>query len=345
MNAAGAEGAWIAAVLEGLGATARGPDVLVGIGDDAAVLHMPAGQHLVATVDMLVEGQHFTLGERGLSPEDVGWKALAVNLSDIAAMGAQPRWALCSLGLPPGLDADFGRRLALGMAELAARWGVRIVGGNVARVPERLVVDVTLLGSVERPLVRSGARAGDLLLVTGRLGAAAAGLAILRQAGRQGSPELLAAQCRPVPRVAEGCALSGAAQWIHAACDISDGLVWDLARLGALSGAAGATLWEECLPIPAGVRVAATSLEADPVRWALYGGEDYELLLAVPPEGESHLQGCLAAAGLAPATRVGVLDAGPGIRLARHPGAEGRPLPVRGWDPLAPGPVVQDCGE
>ena len=349
------EAALIAAIRRTLGGSASGEGVERGIGDDAAVLVPPPGGRLVATVDMVVEGQHFRLdGPRPSAPRDVGWRALAVNLSDVAAMGARPLWALCSLGLPPHVGAAALQGLYAGMRELAESHGVAIVGGNLARVPERLVVDVTLLGHARHPFLREGARPGDRLLVTGRLGAAAAGLALVEaevrpsgaadpdppgrdaSAGAPGacpvSPELEEAHLRPQPRVAEGLALAALGpDAVHAACDLSDGLALDASRL--CPPGCGVVLWEEALPVPPAVRAAAARLGVPPLRWALHGGEDYELLLAVPPAAVAAVAAALR--GLAGARTIGAFVAGGhGVALAAQPGGPAAPLSPHGWDPF-----------
>ena len=248
---------------------AAGGGVVVGIGDDAAVLRPPAGELLLATVDAVVVGVHFG---RAFAPEDVGWKALAVNLSDVAAMGGRPLWALVALATPRGEDPDRLARIARGLAACAGVHGVKVVGGNVARA-RQLSLTVTVLGSVrpDRILRRSGARAGDALLVSGTLGDAALGLA----AGA--SPALARRQRRPTPRLALGRALAGVAR---ACIDVSDGLLQDLGHLCRASGV-GASLRLSELPLSAAYRSAARRLR-DPFEPALSGGEDYELLAAVP---------------------------------------------------------------
>ncbi|HSD21427.1 MAG TPA: thiamine-phosphate kinase, partial [Anaeromyxobacter sp.] len=197
-----------------------GEGVRVGPGDDAAVLAPPAGEELVATADAVVAGVHF---DRGFTPEDVGWKALAVNLSDLAAMGARPLWALVCLGVPPTARPAQIVRIARGLGACARRHRIAIAGGNVTRAAE-LSVTVTAIGAVPegRALLRSGARAGDLVLVTGTLGDAALG----RLPGAPAA--LVRRQRRPVPRLAAGRALAGVAR---AAVDVSDGLVQDLGHL------------------------------------------------------------------------------------------------------------------
>lgn len=334
------EEALLAAVRRGLGAAAAGEGVELGIGDDAAVLRPPSGRRLVATVDMQVEGQHFERrGPAGAPPADIGWRALAVNLSDVAAMGGEPRWALSSLGIPPDMGPPEVEALCAGLAEAASAFGVAVVGGNLARVPAGLVLDVTVLGLVDRAVPRSGGQPGDLVCVTGRLGAAAAGLAVARRGrdvpglGDRARRELLLAQRRPQPRVREGIALGAVLPGaVHAMCDVSDGLTADLGRL--CPAGLGATLWREALPVPASVRAAAVALGADALAWALGGGEDYELLCLVAPEGFDAARSAVARCGGAELQAIGECSPRAGLRLAEARGGEGRPLEPAGWDPF-----------
>jgi thiamine-monophosphate kinase len=300
----------------------RGAGVLLGVGDDAAVLAPPRGERIVATSDAVVEGVHF---DGRFSPADVGWKALAVNLSDLAAMGARPLWALVALALPRGTDPARVAGIARGVGACARRHGVAIVGGNVTRASE-LSLTVTALGSAARPLRRDGARSGDVILVSGTVGDAALGLA-------PGAPPALARrQRRPVPRIALGRALAGIAS---AAIDLSDGLVQDLGHLCARSRV-GATLRLEALPLSVAYR-RATRGAADPWAAALSGGEDYELCVAVPPGKVRRALAAAARCGT-PLTAVGVIRAGSGVRAVD---GAGRPHRVgRGHDHLTPAAAV-----
>jgi thiamine-monophosphate kinase len=248
----------------------RGRGVAVGPGDDAAVLRPRAGEDLVATVDAVVADVHF---DARSSPADVGWKALAVNLSDLAAMGARPLHALVALGVPPGTPVARLRGIARGLGACARAHRVAVVGGNVTRARD-LSVTVTVLGAVPsgRALLRRGARPGDLVAVTGTLGDAALGLA-------KGAPRALALrQRRPTPRLAAGRALAAVAR---AGIDVSDGLAQDLGHLCRASRV-GARVEVARLPLSPAYRRAVRRLE-EPFAAALGGGEDYELLVAVPP--------------------------------------------------------------
>lgn len=339
MNLGGGDEAHLLEALrQTLGACSRGPGVDVGIGDDAAVLYLPVGR-LVATVDMLVEGQHFVRhGPTAGMPADIGWQALAVNVSDVAAMGGRPLWALCSLGLPADLAPGELEALYSGIAEAATAFGVTIVGGNLARLAERLVVDVTVLGVVDRPLCRGGARPGDCLCVTGRLGAAAAGLRLSHgDAGMvDGSDFLLEALRRPQPRVREGLALGAlAGGGVRSVCDLSDGLAVDLRRL--LAPGVDAVLWQDHLPVPDGVRAAAAATGEDALEWVLHGGGDYELVCAIAPEALKDARASLVGVGGAPLHTIGVCSEGvPGGQLFLAPTRGGirHPVAPRGWDPF-----------
>ena len=337
MSSAGGDEAQLLAVLRrALGPRADGPGVEIGIGDDAAVLRLPPGR-LVATVDMLVEGQHFVRqGPMAASPADIGWQALAVNVSDIAAMGGRPLWVLCSLGLPADLAPGELEDVYTGIAEAASAFGVAVAGGNLARLAERLVLDVTALGVAERPLRRGRAQPGDSLCVTGRLGAAAAGLRLAKGAAAPpaGADALLEALRRPRPRIQEGMALA-ALDGVRSACDVSDGLVVDLRRL--LGPGVDAVLWEDQLPVPDAVRAAAAAAGADPLEWVLHGGGDYELVCAVVPNALAAARAAVAAAGGVPLHAIGECAAGaPGgrVSLAAARGGPPRALDPRGWDPF-----------
>ena len=253
------------------------PDVLVGIGDDAAAWQ-PRGTTQVLTADALVEGVHF---RRDLASwEDVGWKALAVNLSDVAAMGAMPGLATISLGLPPDLDVAAVDGLYRGILDCSARHGGAVVGGDVVRSPV-VFIAVSLTGAADRLLTRSSARPGYAVAVTGPLGGSAAGLEALRDGLSLDDADVLAlraAHLRPQPRLEAGQLL--ATRDVPCAMDVSDGLVADLGRVCRASGV-GAVVEAASLPVhPAARRVYPQRSLA----MALGGGEDYELLFAAPPE-------------------------------------------------------------
>lgn len=308
-------------------------DVRLGIGDDAALLAVPAGQMLAVSTDTLVAGVHFP---QGTSAFDVGWKSLAVNLSDLAAMGATPAWATLALTLPqagPLWVSDF----ADGFAALAREFKLALVGGDTTQGP--LSITVTVHGFVpdHAALLRSGARVGDAVFVTGTLGDAAAGLRCLARDGHAERGPLLASSAdgtalverlnRPTPRVAQGLELRSRAS---ACIDISDGLVADLGHVCAASGV-GAQIEVESLPASS----ALLGLCAARTRWALQlgGGDDYELCFTAADAQADELLGDLARSGCG-ATRVGRIVAGSGVHVRD---AEGNPVvvPKGGWEHFA----------
>jgi thiamine-monophosphate kinase len=297
-------------------------DVLLGVGDDAALLEVPPDRVLVAAVDTLVEGRHFLPD----APADsVGHQALAVNLSDLAAMGAEPAWALLSLSLPQA-DEAWLEGFASGLYALAGRHGVAVVGGDTVRGPR--VVSITALGFVERgaALRRDGARVGDLVYVSGWPGEAAAGLELL-QRGRAVAPvDALVRRCRYAePRLALGRALRGVAT---AAMDVSDGLLGDLGKLCAASGV-GARLELERLPVSG--ELAARHGAGDCERLVLAGGDDYELLFTLPDSAAAAAEAALAR--VCAVHCIGRIEAQAGVRCLR----DGRPVRtgIAGYDHFA----------
>lgn len=327
--------------------------LLVGIGDDAAVVEPERNRVEVLTVDAIVEGVHF---DRAFVPPDaIGHRALAVNLSDLAAMGAAPRLALLSMALPSTLPlADFDA-IAAGFAALAARHTLHVAGGNLTRSPGPLMIDVTVAGTVKRrqALTRGGARPGDDLYVSGTIGAAAAGLALLREraavVSRQSSVtsqqssvdslsrqtaeaglttddrRLMTAYLRPEPRVRLGVHLgrNGAAS---ACMDLSDGLADGLHQMADASGV-GMTIDADALPIDPGARAFFESRGQDAVVEALTAGDDYELLVSVRPRTQRRLAAATRR-GEVPLTRVGRCTEDRALTLRRAAAAV--PLP-RGY--------------
>jgi thiamine-monophosphate kinase len=266
-----------------------GPDVLVGIGDDAAAVSW-GGETLLLTTDTLLEGVHFRRSTATL--RDIGAKAIAVNVSDIAAMGGEPRYALLAMALPPSFAVAEVDELYAGVQDMARQHGVTLVGGDTCAAPGGVVLSVTLVGRVAgAPLRRSGARPGDAILVTGTLGASAAGLAVLER-GHGGLPSaIVEAVVRPhrvpTPRVAES-RLIRASGWATAMIDLSDGLVTDLGHV-AVESRVGARIDVDVLPVSEATRAVAGALGVDPLGWALSGGEDYELLFTVAPDRVTEL--------------------------------------------------------
>ncbi|WP_158882969.1 thiamine-phosphate kinase [Rhodanobacter sp. L36] len=304
-------------------------DVRLGIGDDAAILAVPVGQELVAAIDTLVDGVHFP---HGTAAADIGWKSLAVNLSDLAAMGASPAWALLALTLPDA-DADFVDGFAAGFARLAQSHRLALVGGDTTRGP--LSISVAVHGFVPpgKALTRDRAQVGDAILVTGTLGDAAAGLHALQRPlavddSRAALREFLIERLNlPTPRLAAGAALRGQAS---ACIDISDGLVADLGHICNASGV-GAEIDAALLPRSS----ALMSLydDASALRFALAGGDDYELCFTVPGKKLSDVQSDLSRIGCG-VTRIGRIVEGSGVRVR---GADGEWLvdEPQGWEHFA----------
>jgi thiamine-monophosphate kinase len=310
----------------------RRADVSLGIGDDAALVRVPEGTELVVAVDTIVSGVHFP---EATSPADIGYRALAVNLSDIAAMGATPAWATLALTLPT-VDETWLAAFCEGFFGLARRHDVMLIGGDTTSGP--LSVTVQIMGHVPNgtALRRSGARVGDLIFVSGHIGDAAAGLALVRnrtKAASESSGERLRERFfRPEPRVALGQALRSVAS---AAIDISDGVGADLTHILEASNV-GARLDLDRLPISK--ELGATFGAEQAQELALAGGDDYELCFTAHPDREALLARIAAGVGCE-LTRVGAIEKRPGLRLFRA-GVETR-IAARGYDHFA---TTRDSG-
>src|SRR5262249_29857229 len=293
--------------------------MLVGIGDDAAVVEPVRNQVEVLTVDSIVEGIHFD--RRFVPPEAIGHRALAVNLSDLAAMGAEPRLALLSFAFPPALPCSDFDPLTSRIIRLAAKHHVHIAAGNLTRSPGPLVVDVTVTGTVKRRniLTRQGARPGHDVYVTGTLGAAASGLQALAGYHNVTLPAALEPCIRRYlyPEIRTRCGLLLGRNRAASAClDLSDGLADGLHRIGEASGV-GRLIDAGTMPIEPGARSWFTDRGLDPVLQAMTGGDDYELLFTVDPRRRSRLISVTRHGGV-PLTRIGSCTAEKELRLRRQ---------------------------
>lgn len=263
-----------------------GEGLIVGVGDDAAVLTCAGGEPIIVTADMLIEGVHFRLD--WITPRELGWRAVAANISDIAAMGGIPTWTFASIGLKPETDVSFVDDLYAGTTACARRFGSEVVGGDTNTARSETAISITQMGRIEpdRVTLRSTARAGDRILVTGHLGDSRGGLELLLKYGRDEArriaESLVNAHLTPMPRVAESRAAVGTGK-VRAMMDLSDGLGADLPKLCKASSI-GAVVWAGKLPMSEELRRAAEMIGVPATDLGASGGEDFELLMAVAPE-------------------------------------------------------------
>jgi thiamine-monophosphate kinase len=316
------EHARIAGVVEGR----RMTRLKTGIGDDAAIWQPSRSHRSAISTDMLVEGVDFTRGSMSL--EDAGWRAMAANVSDLAAMGARPVLATVALGLPQGSRLEEVLEIYRGLAGCAARYKLVIAGGDLSRA-DAIAIAITVVGEVRPSNVktRAGGRPGDVLAVTGALGAARAGLELTREfIPLEGlEEEALRAFRRPEARVAEG-RFFAASRNVRAMMDLSDGLATDVRRVAAASGC-GAEL--DNIPVAESARAFCSARKEDPQRFALFGGEDFELLVAIRARAFPHLAARYKAHFGRDLATVGVLRAQKGVAW------NGEPLEFSGWDHFA----------
>jgi thiamine-monophosphate kinase len=304
------------------------PWMPIGIGDDAAVVEPEKNRLEVLTVDAVVEGVHF---DRAFTPaRAIGHRALAVNLSDLAAMGAVARVCLVSMALPPSLPIDEFDAIVDGLTALAREHGAHVAGGNLTRSPGPLMIDITLTGTAKRRhvLTRSGARPGDELYVTGTVGGAAAGLAMLKEnphAAEDAGNSCVARYLYPRPRIRAGV-LVARNRAATAGVDLSDGLADAVAQIAVASGV-GAVIDGEALPIEPAARDWFNRRGDDAVRAAIVGGDDYELLLAVPSRAVRRLTAARRHGGV-PLTRIGICTESREMLLNCGSGAAAVPLPA-----------------
>jgi thiamine-monophosphate kinase len=314
------------------GCLVRPEDVIRGIGDDAAAFRTDSRLVSLVTTDLLVERIHFL--RQAISAYDLGHKSLAVNLSDIAAMGGTAREAFVSIAIPDGYELDALDDLFQGMKDLASRYAVNILGGDTTRSRTDLVINVAVYGQVpeEQMLTRRGARPGDVLLTTGCLGDSRAGLHLILDKAPIDTPELkslLAAHLHPEPHLREGRLLASSGG-VRAAIDVSDGLSSDLGHILEESRV-GARIRAEALPISDDLRTYCRRFGKSPVEYALAGGEDYVLLLAASAERSGDLARVFQATFGRPLYAIGEITDATAMELV-GPGASRMPITSSGWD-------------
>jgi len=302
-----------------------------GIGDDCAVLETAGDSVLLVTTDTLIEGVHFTA--QTMPAEALGWKALAVNISDIAAMGGAPHTAFLSIGLKSGTKVSFLESFMAGFKTLADKTGIVLAGGDTVESPSSAVVTITLLGDClkERVVYRSGARVGDDVWVTGPLGNAAAGLFLLQNQALDVSPEyesLVQAHQRPMPPLELGKALAQSGL-VRAMIDISDGIAKDLGHICEQSGV-GSELQGSSIPMSSNLLKLAHEVKKSPLQWAFHGGEDYELLFTASSSDKEKIVLLGTRISGTPPTRIGTIIQEGGTWLKTEKGKE----------PLRPGGYV-----
>ncbi len=303
----------------------RSPQVIQGIGDDCAVLSLNNGNYQVLTTDALVETVHFNLKTH--TPEQLGWKTLAVNISDIAAMGGQPKFAVISVGIPNSIPVDFLDRFYKGLNQASLKYKVALVGGDTVASPKHLFINLALLGETlkKKVFTRSGARPGDRIFVTGTLGDSALGLKILESPKKKwkGSEahkkKCVQRHLKPEPRVKEAAWLARSKYKVTSMIDISDGLTQDLGHI-LKANHAGAELWEDKVPISKPLAKYSLINDLPALELALGGGEDYELLFTLAPEDVNNLDIESITKVDQPVTQIGVITVRKGIRLISKTG-------------------------
>ena len=290
----------------------EGSGLTVGIGDDAAVFSVSPGMEVVACCDAMAESVHFLRST--MNPEDIGYKAVISNISDVAAMGGIARFAMVAIAVSPGWTTDEYRAIYRGIHQACAEYGVRLIGGDTVSAPDAMHLSVTVLGEVEQgqALLRSGARPGQLVFVTGDVGASAAGLHFLLEHGVAAAhagkwAEIVSRHQRPRAQIDAGRLLlaSGGSGALN---DVSDGLaseLWEIAEASQVS----VTIDESRIPVHPATREYAAEAGKDPLHWALYGGEDYQLVGTIDPAARDRVTERFAAIGV-PFTIIGSVEAG-----------------------------------
>ncbi|RJP73828.1 MAG: thiamine-phosphate kinase [Candidatus Abyssobacteria bacterium SURF_17] len=310
------------------------PQTIVGVGDDCAVYEISKGKYLLATCDMLIEDVHFT--RKTASAFLIGCKAIACSLSDIAAMGGHPLFALISLGLPETTPEEFATDLYVGIRSMCRDHQVALIGGDTVRSPDKVVIDVSMLGDCPKGkfILRSGAKSGDAIVVTGYLGDSAAGLDLLNkkvsESDSERRSELVQAHLAPEPRCQPGIFLAENFD-VHAMIDVSDGLAGDLGHICEQSKL-GARIHADKIPVSDTLKEFCRAARLDPLAYAVTGGEDYELLFTLSPKELACLKSEWPEEFELPLTHIGEMDkAIKGINIVSPDGRE-QPLQVRSYE-------------
>lgn len=312
---------------------------IVGVGDDCAVYEISKDRYILATCDMLIEDVHFS--RKTASPFLIGCKAVASSLSDVAAMGGRPLFALASVGLPANIPPEFVQDVYIGIRSICTDFQVSLVGGDTVRSPDKVIIDISMIGEPPpngKYVLRSGAKSGDIIAVTGTLGDSAAGLQLLSGKLSENDVErrsqLIEAHLAPEPRLREGLFLNEHFE-LHSMIDISDGLAGDLGHICEMSKV-GARIRAEKIPVSMTLNDVCRDAGLDPPKYALSGGEDYELLFTLTPEEFVRLKDRWPDEFDIPLTHIGEIDASiEGIHVISPDGKE-RPLDVHSFEHFGP---------
>jgi thiamine-monophosphate kinase len=302
--------------------TTTSKNVIKGIGDDCAVFGPSSGRVLLFTTDMLVEDIHFLTSK--MTPYQLGWKSIAVNLSDIAAMGGRPLVLLISLAIPSEMNVELIQDLYKGMKDICEHYKVNIVGGDTVASPDKLVINISLIGDAKENevLYRSGARSGDSIYLTGNVGDSFAGLKILKKeisSSKSIASHFIKIHNEPKPLIETGMAIA-ASGLANAMIDVSDGLLSDLGHICKESGA-GAMLFRSKVPLSSELKLLASREKFNPLELALSGGEDYHLLITVPEVNIKDFEIACKDKGILPLYLIGKIVEGKGVKMVNDDGS------------------------
>jgi len=311
---------------------------IVGVGDDCSVYEITKGNYILSTCDMLVEDVHFS--RKWASGFFIGCKSIASSLSDIAAMGGKPLFALTSIALPSATPVEFAQDVYIGIRSICRDYHVAVLGGDTVRSPDKVVIDIAMIGECPhgKYILRSGAKAGDAIVVTGALGDSAAGLELLNgnisECDTERRSHLVEAHLAPEPRSREGLFLAQHFE-LHSMIDVSDGLAGDLRHICEMSGV-GARIWSDKIPLSQSLEQMCRAAAFDPLQFALSGGEDYELLFTLDPNELDRLRKQWYDEFDVPLSHIGEIDGAAGvIRLVSADNQE-RPLTALSFDHFGP---------